>query len=378
MTASGFTATRNTIMGQLANNLRLLLIYLIVCEAYSNSSIRSVVVVGGTHGNEYTGVWCIRHLEANPEELLQYGTLDIKTILGNPEAHMQNRRFIHDDLNRQFSSERLSADPLDVHEAIRARELDELLGPKLGQPKTDLVIDLHTTTSNMGITLIVPEEDILICQAAAYVLHKCEDLGDSVQVLMHPLPDRHSRPNLGSTASHALTIEVGPVPQGVLRHDAVEKTQHAMNAVLEFLDRRNKGEPVLDELKLIYPKQVVPCYRSAQAKMKGEMSGKISWPSADDNPNFPSVLVHKSIQDQDFKIVRVGDPLFVKLDGSLIRYDGSHGDEVHLIFVNEGGYYFKESGTGIGVAVETAYDMLTGRFLKADDDRQSYRAFGEL
>lgn len=337
------------------------------------------MVVGGTHGNEYTGVWCIKQLEANPTETEKYDSLNIQTLLANPEAFMANRRFIHDDLNRQFSAERLSVDPDGTHEAERARQLDELLGPKLGKPKTDLVIDLHTTTSNMGITLIVPETDVVMTQAAAYVLEKCEEaFGVRAQILMHPLPDRHARPNLGSTALHALTVEVGPVPQGVLRHDAVEKTQHAMHCLLEFLDRRNKGEDVLGELKRKYPDNVVPCYRSAQAKKEGEMSGKISWPSADHNPNFPSVLVHKSIQDNDFHVIQKGDPLFVKLDGTLVRYDGSHGDEVHLIFVNEGGYYFEQSGTGIGVAVRTGYDLLTGKFLQRDDARHSYRAFGEL
>ena len=369
-------------MKRFTSKLRLSLLYSIACEAYSTAPIRSVVVVGGTHGNEYTGVWCIKHLEANPAERKQYATLNIETLLGNPEAHLQNRRFIHDDLNRQFSADRLTSEDYDgaTHEAVRARELDALLGPKLGQPKTDLVIDLHTTTSNMGITLIVPESDVVMTQAAAYVLQKCQDAyGDRTQILMHPLPDRHARPNLGSTASHALTIEVGPVPQGVLRHDAVEKTQHAMHSLLEYLDRRNKGEDVLAELKLQYPDNVVPCYRSAQAKKAGEMSGKISWPSADHNPNFPSVLIHKSIQDNDFHIIKKGDPLFVKLDGSLVRYDGSHGDEVHLIFVNEGGYYFEQSGTGIGVAVKTGYDLSTGLFLQKDDERlESYQSFGEL
>jgi succinylglutamate desuccinylase len=362
---------------ELANKLRLLLVYLIACEAYSASPIRSVAIIGGTHGDEYTGVWCIKHLDANPALLTQYTTLDVQTLLGNPKAHLQNRRFVDDDLNRQFAGDKLAADHDGSHEALRAREIDALLGPKLGSPKTDLVIDLHSTTSNMGITLIVPESDVLMTQAAAYVLWKCGTLyGDHTQILMHPLPDRHARPNLGSTANHALTIEVGPVPQGVLRHDAVEKTQHAMHALLEFLDRRNRGEDVVSELQKVYSDGCVPCYRSAQAEREGEMSGKISWPSMDSNPNFPAVLVHKSIQDRDFAIIRTGDPLFVRLDGSLVRYDGSHGDEVHLIFVNEGGYYFEQSGTGIGVAVKTGYGLMTGLFLK--DDCPSYKSFGEL
>ena len=75
------------------------------------------------------------------------------------------------------------------------------------------------------------------------MLEKCEEaFGDRVQVLMHPLPDRHARPNLGSTALHALTIEVGPVPQGVLRHDAVEKSQHAIHSCWNFLIVETKAK----------------------------------------------------------------------------------------------------------------------------------------
>ena len=56
------------------------------------------------------------------------------------------------------------------------------------------------------------------------------------------------------------------------------------------------------------------------------------------------------------------------MDGKVIPYDGSHGDEVHLIFVNEGGYYYESSGTGIGVAVKSEFDWQTGYFVIESDD----------
>ena len=169
---------------------------------------------------------------------------------------------------------------------------------------------------------------------------------------------------------HGFTIEVGPVPQGVVRHDAVENTQKALDAFLEFLERRNKDKGVLmAQLKLMSgnDKRLVPCYRSAPAVKPGEMSGKIIWPSDADNPNFPAVMVHKSIQDRDFSMIKEGDPLFVRPDGSIIPYDGSHGKEVYLMFVNEGGYYYKSSGTGISVAVKAHFDLDTGMVAKVDD-----------
>jgi aspartoacylase len=170
---------------------------------------------------------------------------------------------------------------------------------------------------------------------------------------MHALPKRAERQNLSSCGRHGFTIEVGPVPQGVLRHDVIEKTQAAMHSLLEFLHLRNvelqtKNDKydtprVLDELRQIYPNNIVPCYRSAPAVRPGELSGKICWPNDESNPNFPAVIIHKSLQDRDFEPLRVGDPLFVSLDGTVLPYDGSHGDEVYLIFVNEGGYYYASS-----------------------------------
>ena len=343
---------------RLASLLRLLFVCWMSCEAYSTAPVRSVVVVGGTHGNEYTGVWVIRQLEQAEKAgklAEQYTTLDITTLLANPEAHRQNKRFIDDDLNRQFSAERLTAakrkDPSSLpYEARRALELDALLGPKLADddensnndnPKQDLIVDLHTTTANMGITIIIPESDAIMGQAAAYILLQCRQHYHQAkaQILMHPLPDRKHRPNLGSIAKHALTIEVGPVAQGVLRHDVVEQTNLALHALLEFLERRNRGqtEALLAKLQKAFPHHAVPCYRSAQAKRPGEMSGKVSWPSDENNPNFPALLVHRSIQDGDWKAIRKGDPIFVKLDGTEVAYDGSHDDVVHVMFVNEGG-----------------------------------------
>ncbi|KAL3788498.1 hypothetical protein HJC23_006536 [Cyclotella cryptica] len=408
--------------------------------------IEKVVIVGGTHGNEYTGVWCIKSIEKQrqlwnekstdiPKANIfsDFPTLDIATLLANPVAHMQNKRFVDSDLNREFSVEKLrrvamtksetqeensseecdirnefcsgdnfdASDPLASlpHEALRAREIESILGPKLiphtvgpngysnmdydhsnPEPLTDVVVDLHTTTANMGISLIIPEGDSLMSAAAAYVLHQCRSKYgyESVQCLMHALPKREDRQNLSSCGRHGFTIEVGPVPQGVLRHDVVEKTQAAMHSLLEFLHLRNlelekgnanNGEPtVLDMLRQIYPNNIVPCYRSAPAVRPGELSGKISWPNDESNPNFPAVIIHKSLQDRDFEPLRIGDPLFVTLDGTIIPYDGSHGDEVHLIFVNEGGYYYESSGTGIGVAVKSRFDWETGWFFVDSDD----------
>ena len=311
--------------------------------------------------------------------------MEISTLLANPDAHLANKRFIHTDLNREFHHEKLCVidnddddddDDMEIQyngdvvrntkeglldsiETARARELDAILGSKCNgedPDQFDVAIDLHSTTSNMGLTLIVNEGDTLMAQGAAYVAMKCE----GAKCLMHSIPDRKHRPTLSSAAKHGFTVEVGPVPQGVLRHDTVLKTECALHNLLEFLHRLNEGEDVLEELRDHYPCGLVPCFRTAPARKPGEISGKITWPSASDNPNFPDLMIHESLQDKDFHILRTGDPLFVALDGSIVYYEGSHGDEVYVVFVNEAGYYYASSGTGIGVAVATQFDLEEG------------------
>lgn len=45
----------------------------------------------------------------------------------------------------------------------------------------------------------------------------------------------------------------------------------------------------------------------------------------------------------------------------MIPYDGSYGSPVYLLmFVNEAGYYYESSGTGVSVAIKTEYVSALG------------------
>ena len=228
-----------------------------VASSIFSTPIKTVTISGGTHGNEYTGIWCIKAIEKQRELLSakaedeasknasdnkvinvfkEYPSLSIKTLLANPKAYMANRRFIDTDMNREFSinklqrtcSEEDDANTCDAqtslpYESIRAKEIESMFGA----PKTtgstdshpDIVIDLHTTTANMGITLIFTEGDALMSAAAAYALHKCKNeyKYENVHILLLPKTDKEHRTHLPSVGKHDFTIEVGPTPQGVVR-----------------------------------------------------------------------------------------------------------------------------------------------------------------
>ena len=59
--------------------------------------------------------------------------------------------------------------------------------------------------------------------------------------------------------------------------------------------------------------------------------------------------MHASIQDRDFMPLNKGEALFDRLDGSTVPYDGSLGEVVYPIFINEAAYYYAQSGTGVGI-----------------------------
>eukprot|EP00965_Chrysotila_dentata_P115941 3832515-Pleurochrysis_carterae.AAC.2 len=60
-------------------------------------------------------------------------------------------------------------------------------------------------------------------------------------------------------------------------------------------------------------------------------------------------IVHPSLQDRDYEPLKKGDALFEHMDGTIERYDGSLGEVVYPIFINEAAYYYAQSGTGIGM-----------------------------
>ena len=163
-----------------------------------------------------------------------------------------------------------------------------------------------------------------------------EPEAEVVRIMYNEL-DKDESPYLASTGRHGLQIEVGPTPQGVLRHDVVARTERALHLVLEFLERRNAGAPA-----------AVP--DAVQVFSTAGSHAKLAWPV--DGDGFPTAVVHRALQGRDWTPIGVGHPLFETLDGDVIAYEGEFGPTAVPIFVNEGGYYGASSGRGIGFAVE--------------------------
>jgi aspartoacylase len=313
--------------------------------------VRRVAIVGGTHGNETNGVFVVDGLSRD-QQTVQRPSLKVETLIGNPKAVDGLVRFIDEDLNRQFTTASLSVIPdHSSYEAERAMSLNHRLGPKGSDAAADFVIDLHTTTANMGCCIIVPCDDILSLQAAVYVqawmLADPLYSGKPIKIFYIGLPKTEA-PYVGSIGQHGLMIECGPSPWGLVRHDIVTMMRGAINHILDFLEGTNSGHT------LPFPNgQKMPATATVNAAIIDPNTGvpaKIAAP-ADDNGR-PLAMFHPQLQDSDWSDLRKGDPMFVHFDGSIDTYDGQHGDCIKAHFINEAAYYLKSSGLGFELSVE--------------------------
>lgn len=293
------------------------------------NSIERVAIVGGTHGNEYSGIYLLKKWEMSPD-LIKRSTFETETLLGNVNATRDNKRYVDNDLNRQFLSEDLLNPLLGNYEQSRAKVINLQLGPK-GASKTDFIIDLHNTTSNMGPTLILMKSDRFNTQLAGFVKSRME----SAVILFedHCAMEEHSF--LCSIAEQGVIIEVGAQPQSVLRQDVLEWMEELTMHVLDFIHLYNQDKiPPL-------PASISAFRYVETLKLPEDATGERAG------------MVHKDVQDNDFKLLKIGDPLFHLFNGHDIFWNGDY--EAYPHFINEAAYY--ENNLGMSLAEKIEIDV---------------------
>lgn len=282
--------------------------------AQAHTPIRTVAVVGGTHGNEFSGIYLEKRYRNQPE-LMTRSSFSCKTLFANPEAHQANKRYLHSDLNRQFKTADLANPLLTNYEQSRAKVINAELGPK-GAAKTDFVIDLHNTTSNMGACLILTQPGRIYNLLAGYIRLKMPEAVISRDE-DHFAAEDHAL--LCTVGTYGVIVEVGPQPQSVLRQDVLEQMHEMTQHILDFIELYNTH--ALPEL----PKRVEAYRYLHSIKLPLSASGERLG------------MVHKNIQDRDYHPIEPGAPLFTLFDGTVLNYDGT--EVVYPTFINEAAYY---------------------------------------
>lgn len=275
--------------------------------------IDRVLIVGGTHGNEFTGAYLVKKLEQYPA-LARRASFETMTLFANPKAFAANRRYIDKDLNRCFRRLDLQDLTRTSYEDLRAREIDRQFGMN-GETPANVVVDLHTTTSNMGLTVMVDDHPFNL-RLAAYL----KAVNPSVNI--YALPEsRRAASGLPSICPLGCTIEVGPIAQAVLNAEIFQQTEALTQTVLDYLENYNQG-------KILPIDQPLNFYRHI---------GTIDYPRND--AGEIEAMVHPQLQFKDYQPLHPGDPIFLTLAGQTLVYEGS--SPIYPVFINEAAYYEK-------------------------------------
>lgn len=274
-----------------------------------------VLIVGGTHGNELTGIHLNKRWHEQEDEIRRPG-LTTSLMLANLEAIQQNRRYIDADLNRQFSRKSLEDDALGYSEATRAKELQRIISSDIPY---DFIVDMHTTTANMGVTLVVNAHSQLALKAATYTKGKLPGV-----TIMHQVVNKSDDSFLISMGLQGgIIVEVGPVAQGLLNADVFEQTRLAVEHILDFLSQQLKSE-----------------IRLPASIDAFQFIEKIKFP---ENENGELIgMIHSDFQGKDFQPLKQGDPIFFLQTGETEFYDGDDG--LVAAFINEAAYYDQHHG----------------------------------
>ncbi|OUL26646.1 aspartoacylase [Nostoc sp. T09] len=278
------------------------------------SKIKRVVIVGGTHGNELTGIYLVKKFERSPH-LIQRSSFESLTLIANPRAYAIGKRYVDTDLNRCFLRQDLENPNLSNYETQQAKIIYQTFGAQ-GSQQADFVIDLHTSTANMGLSIILGNENLLNIQLAAYLT----SINPKVKVLYSTNKNQH-RPHLDSICEFGCTLEVGAVAQNILNAALFQETEEIVHAILDYLEAYNQGNTpaVKDTLNVYHSIQTIDYPRNELGEIQA--------------------MIHPQLQFRDYQPLHPGEPIFLTFEGKEILYKGD--STVYPVFINEAAYYEK-------------------------------------
>lgn len=291
-----------------------------------NNALQHVALVGGTHGNEWGGIYLYELWHDQPH-LFESFPFEVECYLANPKATEVNRRYVDQDLNRSFLKAHLKPEKDANYEAQRACTIAQELHD------TDFLIDLHNTTSNMGQSLILscekPFEDELTRQLCAHLTR------DPLVRLYH-MPHRNGEnPHLPGLARRNVTLEIGPMAHGTLDASIFMQTKLLVNKMLDYLAAWQNG------VARYYSGKITVYEHLEHLDYPRRPNGKLA------------AMIHPERQGQDFMSMSPGDPLFMTFTGATLEYTGEH--KVWPVFINEQAYY--EKGVAMSLTKKTTVSL---------------------
>lgn len=272
------------------------------------NEIERVTIVGGIHGNELLGIYLVKKLRKFPQILQQYPDIEIETLLANPRAIALKTRYVDIDLNRCFALHDLNNDSLALYEQSLAKKIYR----QLTSDRHQLVIDIHTSTANMGITLLLSNELGFNLSLVAYLVARNPEIK-----IVYPGSEVENN-RLRSVCPYGFTLEIGSIAHGVLDPIWFAKTEKLIFSILDYLTKFNR-----QQFKKRH--KTLTLYSDLKA---------VSFPL--DEVGEIKAMVHPKLHGKDYHALHPKEPVFLSFDGANILHQGNK--TVYPIFINESAY----------------------------------------
>ena len=270
-------------------------------------TLNRILIVSGTHGNEINPIWAVN--QSNKQLNIIDKNIEYKYIIGNPLACERGCRYIDTDLNRSFNSIKTNFDNSN-YEINRANFLVDKFGVNGSEP-CDIAIDLHTTTANMGTSIVIYGRRRKDFCLAALLQNKF-----GLPIYLHEKDEKQTG-FLVEAWPCGLVIEIGSVAQNFYDPRIINKFLIIISALRDEISKLKNNQ-----IKL--PKDLILHIHQGSIDYPREKNGNIN------------ALIHPQRINQDWKPLKNGDPLFIDLEGNTTTYKGE--DTIWPVFIGEVAY----------------------------------------
>ncbi|XP_007551285.1 N-acyl-aromatic-L-amino acid amidohydrolase (carboxylate-forming) B-like [Poecilia formosa] len=312
-----------------------------------------VAVCGGTHGNELSGVYLVREMLKPENRKEDGGPASLLMLLSNPRAVQQCTRYVDTDLNRCFTHATLNGPASEgaPYEIFRARELNNLLGPKGSRAAVDLICDLHNTTANMGLCFIAYSDCDWVCLHIFRHLQK--QMPDTPMRFIHFDVSTKESYSLDSIGKHGFAMEIGPQPHGCVKSNIYTAMREGVQHMRDWVSCFNSG-----------------CVFEGGPVDVFTMVKNVDYPRDGETRNI-TAAIHPHLQDRDFCLLRPGEPLFQTFSGETVKYQGD--EALYAFFINECAYY--EKGIALSLARKRRVTVPSIHVQTDEEERASEQSF---
>ncbi|MDB2447052.1 aspartoacylase [bacterium] len=268
-----------------------------------------VVISGQTHGNEWIGRFVVNYLKSLGLKNM-FPNIDVKLILSNPKAYEINKRYVDQDLNRSFGG---NPEGKINYEIKRAAEIKKEISSFAGGEDV-FILDLHTTTSEMGSTIVMHNTSPKNMSVFSYMKSKSSDIAAYAWIEPEELKF------LNSLSEFGFAVEVGPIAQGTLHPVVYAQTLESTMSVLGFLNSPDEA------CKKVRASEEVYVYKR-----------NVDYPR--DSDGNITAMIAPDLYTNNFVALKDGDFIFQNFDLTKVEAKGMAG--LTPVFVNEAAYYEK-------------------------------------